>query len=326
MSIWMLLLGFVLLGVVSYDALSTTLVASSPSGPLTERLGRGWWWLVRHLARGPHSLVLRWTGPLMMVFTVALWLLMLWAGWALIFAADPDSVLDATTRAPADGWSKVYFAAFSTFTLGVGDFVPSGAPWQVATSLATISGLALTTTAVTYFLPVVIAVTARRTQASSIARFGDTPQQIVIAGWHDGSFRFLASELNRLTAQILRTAERQLSYPILNYFHSEQREKDFRVQLRALDEAVTLLAHAVQPSYRPHPMVIDGVRHASRQITRHISPSGAQTVDPIDLTPLREAGVPTVDDASFTRDVASVTDHRRRVAAYSRESLWDDGV
>ncbi|MEX0650456.1 MAG: ion channel [Actinomycetota bacterium] len=153
MDLWMFLTGAVLLLVVAYDALSTTLSFGAAAGPLTSRLAAGWWHLARRIADRADSPVIVSAGPVVVLLTIGLWLALLWGGWTLVFAADPDAIISSTTRQPAGGWSRVYFAGFTVFTLGVGDYIPNGQPWEVLTSLAVVSGLGLTTLAITYLVP-----------------------------------------------------------------------------------------------------------------------------------------------------------------------------
>ncbi|MFP5252286.1 MAG: ion channel [Actinomycetes bacterium] len=320
----MLLVGTGLLLMVGFDALSTTLSIGAAAGPLTSRLGAGWWRTARRLARAPDSPIIVSAGPVVVLLTICVWLGSLWGGWTLVFAADPDAVISSATRAPASGWSRVYFAGFTAFTLGVGDYVPNGQPWEVLTAVAVVSGLGLTTLAITYLVPVVSAVTARRVQANTIAGMGATPQDIVLTGLRDDRFPFLEHRLQALSDSILETAERHLSYPVLHYFHSAERHVDLRTQALLLDEAVTLLAHGVRDDVRPNPAVLDGTRHAIVQLVERA------TGEPPDLAPppspalgaLRQAGVPTVDDDTFARSLADLSDHRRRVAHFASESLW----
>lgn len=86
------------------------------------------------------------------MLTLGTWLLLLWAGWTLVFSASPEAVLQDPEGVPADGWARAYFAGFSVFTLGVGDYVPNGPVWQLLTVVAVVSGLALTTMAITYLV------------------------------------------------------------------------------------------------------------------------------------------------------------------------------
>lgn len=320
----MLLLGGALLLIAAYDALSTTLSVGAAAGPLTARVG-GWWWRFVHIAaRRPTSPLMVSSGPVVVLITIGVWLALLWGGWTLVFAADPGAIVSSTTGEPAPGWTRLYYAGFTAFTLGVGDYVPAGQAWQVLTSVAVVSGLGLTTLAITYLVPVVSAVTARRVQANTIAGLGASPQDIVIAACRDGGFDFLDHRLPPLADSLLETAERHLSYPVLHYFHSAQRHVDLRTQAFVLDEAVTILQHGVTDDVAPHPAVLEGVRHAVSQLIQRATAEpveGAAHAAP-DLAPLRAAGIPTVDDATFTERVGELSEHRRRLASFAQESYW----
>ncbi len=326
----MLLLGAALLVVVAYDAISTTLSVGAAAGPLTSRLGRGWWRLARRLARRPDSPVIVSTGALVVLLTLGTWLALLWCGWTLVFAADADAVISSTTRDPASGWSRVYFAGFTVFTLGVGDYVPNGQPWEVLTSLAVVTGLGLTTLAITYLVPVVSAVTARRVQANSISGLGSSPQDIVVGAYGERRYAFLDHRLPQICDSILETAERHLSYPVRHYFHKRAAtRRPARASLYSgrghiLDEAITILQHGVQADVRPHPAVLESARHAISELIRQATngPGADEAPAPPDLAPVRAAGLPGVDDEVFAQRLVPLDDHRRRLAGFARESLW----
>lgn len=323
----MILAGVALLVVVAYDALSTTLSVGTAAGPVTSRVGAGWWNVARRLASGPESRIIVSAGPVVVTLTIAVWLGLLWGGWALVFAADPDAVVSASTGEAASGWSRLYYTGFTAFTLGMGDYIPNGPLWEVLTAMAVVSGLGLTTLAITYLVPVVSAVTARRVQANTIAGMGASAEAIVIAGLQDNPFPFLEHRLQTLSDSILHTAERHLSYPVLHYFHSAERHVDLRTQAFVLDEAVTLLQHAVTEDVRPHPATLDAARHAIVQLVERATGEPADVEPPAspNLSALRQAGVPTVDDATFERRLADLDDHRRRLAHFASESLWPVG-
>ena len=324
MTLLMLLVGAALLVLVAYDAIATTLSIGAAAGPITSRVTAGWWHLLRRLARRADSPIIVASGPTVVLLTAGVWLAMLWGGWTLVFAADPEAVISSSTREPASGWSRLYYAGFTAFTLGVGDYIPNGRHWEVLTAIAVLSGLGLTTLAITYLVPVVNAVTARRVQANTIAGLGDTPQDIVISGLRDHPFAYLEHRLRPLSDSLMQTAEKHLSYPVLHYFHSAERHVDLRTQAYLLDEAVTLLQHGVSQDVRPHPAVLDGVRHAIDQLVQRATSDGkdASLPPPPDLGPLRDAGIPTVDDHAFQRAVDGLSDHRRRLAHFANESLW----
>lgn len=299
-------------------------MTTTAAGPVTARIETGIWLLARRVSHKPRSVVIQSIGPAVVVVTISVWLALLWGGWTLIFSADPDAVISSADRRAADGWARVYFAAFTAFTLGVGEYIPNGAPWQVLTSIGVISGLALTTMSITYLVPIVTAVTARRTQANTIAGIGATPQDIVLAGWRDGSLSYFDQQLPQLASAILLTTERHLSYPILHFFHSASRQEDFRVQVFVLDEAVTLLCTAVPESAGPHPAALSSVRHATSQLLDHLLLGSSPADEPttMDLQSLRDAGIPIVDDATFEARLGATREHRRRLAAFAEQSLW----
>lgn len=324
MTVLMLLAGVAMLATVAYDAISTTLSMSAAAGPVTSRLGAGWWSLARRLAGRPGSPVMVSAGPVVVLLTIGCWLALLWGGWTLVFAADPEAVISSSTRAPASGWSRVYFTGFTVFTLGVGDYIANGQPWEVLTAVAVMTGLGLTTLAITYLVPVVSAVVDRRVQANTVAGMGATPQDIVVSGLRGHQFAYFDHRLRQLSDGLLETAERHLAYPVLHYFHSGDRHVDLRVQAFVLDEAVTLLQHGVAEDVRPHPAVLESTRHAIGQLVARATGEApdVEAPTPPALGPLQDAGVPVVDSDTFRTAVADLTDHRRRVAHFAAESLW----
>lgn len=96
--------------------------------------------------------------------------------------------MDAQTRAPADLGTRLYYAGFTVFTLGIGDYVPGNDFWRVTTAIGTLHGLVLVTLGITYLLNVVGAVVARRQTATRIAALGYTAAEIVDQGWTGSEF------------------------------------------------------------------------------------------------------------------------------------------
>jgi hypothetical protein len=111
---------------------------------------------------------------------------------------------------------------------------------------------------------------------------------------------------------------------VLHYFHGAERHVDLRTQALHLDEAVTLLQHGVTGDVRPHPAVLEGMRHAIIQLVERATDAPSDLTPPATpgLAAQRQAGVPTVDDDTFERRVAELADHRRRLAHFASDSLW----
>lgn len=68
-------------------------------------------------------------GPLSLAGIIAMWLLLVWAGWTLILAADPHSLASTRDPKPVDLSGVIYFVAYTMFTMGNGDFYPVGDGW-----------------------------------------------------------------------------------------------------------------------------------------------------------------------------------------------------
>jgi hypothetical protein len=322
MTWWSLAAGLVVLALAGYDAVTTVVSTATGGGPITSRIGRWCWRAAHRLGQRPTSPVLTGAGPAILLLSVATWLMLLWIGWTLVFSADPSAVVAATTGEPADWSQRAYFAGFTAFTLGIGDYVPAGAPWQLVTVVASISGLALATAAITYLVPVVTAVTERSRLAAMIAGYGGDAHEFVCEFYDDASVAYLQQVLPQFTTSLLLTAERHLAYPILHYFHPRARDVDLRVQLTSLDDAITLVEYGLADEVvRPHPAALSAVRAAIEQLLER-SDTSERPAPPLVLLPLAQAGIATVDEDTFQRRLDALGAHRRRVAGYATESKW----
>lgn len=320
---WMLVAGGVLVALALWDAITTTVSASTRSGPLTSAVNRTVWVIVHRLAPRDDSLLVRTAGPLSVVLAVALWLVTLWAGWTLIFSADPDAVVSSTTGAPADASSRWLFAAYTAYTLGYGNYVPTGT-WEIVAAVALIVGFSLATLSITYLVPVVSAVTDRRRQAALLSTAGTTPEEIV-ANLHDANgFGALDELLDTATGDVLLTGQRHLAYPVLHHFRGRDRRSAFPPSVAAIDEAVTLLTVASTGPQRPNEPF---VRMWRRAVDSVLDLVGLEFPD-VDVPPppsprvLDELGIERVDDAAYQAAMADQEERRRRLHRFVRSSRW----
>ncbi len=153
-----LALGVGLLACAVVVLLWTTLWIEGGAGPLTSRLLSGTWRTLRRFGnRNP--LLLSLSGPLLFVLSLSAWIVLLWGGWALVFAGAETVLIDTLNRGTVSWSDRIYFAGYTLFTLGIGDFAPRTGIWQIVTVLATGSGLLFVTLSVTYTLSVLEAVT-----------------------------------------------------------------------------------------------------------------------------------------------------------------------
>ena len=123
------------------DVIQSTLSVRG-GGFLSSRLGGALWGVFARLhRRRPAHHVLAYAGPTLLVVTLSFWTALIWLGWTLVFLSDPDSVVSASSEKPGDIAAQFYFVGYSLITLGIGDYRPQGAFWQLATILATFAGL-----------------------------------------------------------------------------------------------------------------------------------------------------------------------------------------
>ena len=320
MSFLLAALGAVVVAVALYDVLKTTLSAQG-GAPLTSALSAGLWAL---LGRGPaHGLPRRAAGGVILTAVPVAWTLLLWTGWTLVFASGDGAVVDASSQTPADLPARVYFVGFTLFTLGNGDYVPSGGAWQVLTAVASFTGLFLVTLAITYLLPVVQAVAEKRSLAGRIHSLGATGVEIAAQAGGPGSS--LERQLESAAADLTLHAERHLVYPVLHYFASDEARTALAPRLAALSDGLLLLRHGLPEADRPDPTALGSVEGALDDYLATVRGSLASPSEDAS-PPAPSAGLdrtaPEADrdlaDAARQRD-----DQRRLLRAIVRQSGHD---
>lgn len=307
-------LGAALVVLTIVDLLWTALWVDGGAGPLTSRLSSLSWRLIRRVGER-RSRLMSLGGPVIISASLAMWVGLLWAGWTLLFAADVDALVAAHTGDPAPLPGRMYFVTYSMFTMGNGDFTPTGGWWQFVAALTTGSGMVLVTMAISYVFSVLSAVAQKRAFASSVHGLGDRAERVVLRGWDGEDLDRLDLPLNGFASQIGLLADQHRAYPILHYYHSQQEEKASGVAIAILDDALTLIRCGVPPELRPNMAIVEGARESIatylESLREALIDPAADAPAPPDLDTLRRHGVPTVDPATFEREVAALADRRR---------------
>lgn len=325
MEILLAVLGVSLILIALVDALWTTLWVDGAAGPVTSRWTTWAWRGMRRALRGRHQ-ALSLSGPVILMGTVMTWVLMLGTGWVLVLASDGDA-LESTTGAASVGWiDRIWYVAYSTFTLGNGDYVPAEGGWQLASALIAITGMSTVTLAITYLLSVVSAVVDKRAFASSVHSLGSTGADVVLNGWDGTDLHALDRQIGLLSNSLSQLTERYLAYPVLQYYHAAQSQKSPALALSVLDEALTLVHVGVQPRARAGLVSIAACRAT---VDTFLETPGAAFVEPADTPPplpslarLRDAGIPTVSEDEFESAVASFQGRRRALAGMVEYTGW----
>jgi hypothetical protein len=330
-TVALLAAGIAVLVVLLVDVVWTTVAAGSGGGPVTSRVTTLLWRFALRLVSGPgpHRR-LAVAGVLVVVSVPLLWTAMALVGWALVFFADPSAVVSDPDGVSASFVERLYFVGFTVFTLGVGDFRPGPGGWQLATVVATGSGLVLVTMAVTYLVPVASAEAKRRHIATTISSLGSSDAAIVCDAWSGRDFAGMDSHLSLVASDISESGQQLLAYPVLHYLHSVDERAALSPQLLHLHGALLLLAEGVAPGSRPPPAALTPARRAvgsylvtldERFLTAGDDPTPAPS-----LAPLRAAGIPTVDDSAWAEALAAHDGERRILASLLRADGWSADV
>lgn len=328
MTIALVLTGAALIAFVLVDLTWTTVAAGSGAGPLTKRSSRMLWRgaLAVHGRRQGHTFLSA-LGTLIVAAAFLSWITLLLAGWTLIFSSTDGAVRSAATGVPGDFVDRIYFAGYTILTLGLGNYVPGDGIWQLATVVATGTGLVLVTLSITYLVPVASAVVQRRQLAGQIAGLGGTAHDIVRRGWNGSDFGSLGQSLSMLLSTLHTVRLQHLAYPVLHFFHSPSRHDATAIHIANLVQAVGLLQYGVEETVRPDSQTLAAVEDGLAEFLAtmdgvHIS-DDAEPIDAASLEPLSRAGIPT-DASTYQAHVTHTERRRRLLTSYLHDDGWTE--
>jgi len=320
-----LAIGATLLVVAVVDILWTTLWVDGGSGPLSSRLTSGVWQGLRRVGER-RSRLLSLAGPIILVLTLLVWVGLIWSGWTLIFAGGDDALLAARSEVPLTWAGRIYFVAYTMFTMGNGDFYPPAGIWQLAASLTTASGMLFVTMGVSYILSVLGAVSNKRSFASAVSGMGTDSEELVCSAWDGEDLDSLNLPLDTLSSQLDELADQHESYPILHYYHSEQPKDASALGVAIFDEAMTTIRFGVPEDSQPDSLLVDNARSASENYLEtlsgaYISPADEAPPAP-DLDRLRDDDIPTVPDREFADALDQLTERRKQLLGIVTADAW----
>ncbi len=307
----------VLFGAV--DALWTTLWVDGNAGPMTRRHNS---WMRRAILRvaGSNHRMLSLTGPIVLVASVLVWAVMVWTGWVLLFSADSSSLVDTRSGASAGIADRIYFAGSTMFTLGSGEFTPSGSFWKIATAFAGLNGLFMLTLAVTYLLAIIEAVVAKRSFASQVWTLGRTAEEFILHAWDGHGFPAVELQIVSITEQLQLVAEQHHAYPMLHFYHEAAKRQSVAHSLAVFSEVLLTFAHGVAETVRPAPAALIPAQRTIEEFldtlrAAYVTPS-KNRADPPKLECLTAAGIPVVSPVEFEAAVRERQERRQLLRGF----------
>jgi hypothetical protein len=295
----LLLGGALLVAVAALDAAWTTLWIDGRAGPLARRVaslvGLAWDALVTR--RRPRLLSARL--PVVLASSIGSWALLLWAGWALVFASLPDAI--------------------SPGRAGVEHVPPAPATWQIVAALCAASALLLLAMAGAYLVHVLRGVVSARSFAAQVHGLGRSAEQLLRSSWDGASFRWIEISLQSLAEQLERAAAQHHAHPVLHQHRGQHARQSIGAAVCVLDDALTLLACGVAEEVRPAPSVLRSGREAVASfldtlVALRVSPSPRTPAGPT-LAALQACGIPPVHETELAAALAGMADRRRMLLA-----------
>lgn len=219
-SVVSLVAGLALLVVVLSDLFATVFLLGGGGGRQTSfvatRMWQGALWIHERRSEGSHSR-LRAAGPLILLSGILLWIVELTLAWALIHVPEAFD-----TAEPIAFHDRLVFAAGKVVGRGRNEveLLASDGVWDALGSVAGATGVVIISMTLAYVLPVLDAVTQKRSAASHMHTLGNSVAAMrdMVARSEGGGE--IAWHLETLTVMIVGIAERHRAYPVLHYFHS----------------------------------------------------------------------------------------------------------
>ncbi|WP_206340106.1 potassium channel family protein [Blastococcus litoris] len=165
------------------------------------------------------------TGPIALALVIALWLVLLIGGGALVYAPHmPESFvlspgLDAAERSQV--LDAVYLSTVTLATLGFGDIVPAAGWLRVVVPIQGLIGFALLTASVTWVLQVYPALTRRRALAVRLAQLRTVETSDLL---HDPDSSLAAPMLDGLASALVQARVDVTQYSETYYFRDRSEE------------------------------------------------------------------------------------------------------
>ncbi|MFO7704372.1 MAG: hypothetical protein R6V43_04430 [Halopseudomonas sp.] len=323
MDIVLTLLAVLVAGVILWDQF-VTVFSTGGAGPLSQRGCQGLWHalLMVHRRRPIHR-VLKYAGPAMILLSILTWYLMLGLAVFMVLAAYPGSVIDSTTKAPANAIEILYFTSTTISSLGYGEWIPSGPPWTFISTLATLAATIIVTVSLSYVLSVVSAAVERRGLAAGIFAMGKTEEEIIRNANLNDPQGSLKNYLLSLSSAIDQQGLRHLAYPVLKYFHATQPELSPARAVLLLSDTVFLLELDMSGSLKG----VTGVLRSSIDNFVKFTRANSASARSVDSDKNRLAGVATTlgldtDGADFDRAFADYSPLRHRLLSLCEADGW----
>ncbi|WP_027108189.1 hypothetical protein [Lacticigenium naphthae] len=321
-----LISGTVLVLITIGDLIWTALWVDGGAGPISNGITTFIWKIMVGLNRKKSS-ILTVSGPVILTLTLLGWILLLWAGWTLIFAGSPQSIIDTAESQPITWNDLIYYAGYVLFTLGNGGFAPANAYWQIMTTVATGTGMLFLTLGASYILSIVNAVVRKRSFASSVLGIGKSAEEIVAIAWDGEGFSHLDLLLNTLASELSTLTQQHKAYPLLHYYHTHKPTQAITVAVPTLDDALSMIEQGTPKKAMPNPLLMKEMRSSIEEYLETLNQAFIEPSDKVPPIPsmdlLRKKAIPVLPEEEFKENMKSLEGRRKKLLGLMTADNWD---
>lgn len=310
-------LGFSLTVFVIVDLLWTALWVDGGAGPLSDRLTTLVWKTIKKI---DNKLLYNIVGPLILTLILLSWFFLMWIGVTLFFAGDPQSIVNTSTNAAITWADRIYFSGFTLFTLGIGDYTPQAGFFQIVTALVSGLGMMLLTFGASYIISVVGAVVEERSFSRSVSGLGTSSQELLKNVWNGQDFYQFDLLLSNLNSQITQLTQQNQAFPLLQYYHSEDHEKNSSINIVVLDEALSFLESGLKDEELVNVTLVKATRSTITNYIETITAGYGSQVHEVndtppimELTPLEDTTIPFISQKEYSKEQKRYEERRNQL-------------
>jgi hypothetical protein len=320
-------LGLLIVLVTIIDIVWTTLWVDGGAGVITNKTCTLLWILMVKMNRGNDG-ILKFSGPIILIAILVNWIILLWIGWTLIFSGSFESITNTVNNNPIEWKNFIYYSGYSIFTLGSGDYAPTSPLWQILTTIASGTGTLFFTLGASYIISIVGAVADKRSFASSILGIGSSPEEIVIESRNGKNVSSIDLLLMNLSDNLSALSVKHKAYPLLHYYHTNKKQQASAIALPIIDDALSIMEFGLEKEAKPNPILLKKFRNCIDDYLNtlqktYINASEKPLMLP-DLSMLRRANIPVVEDKIFELNMIEIEDRRKKLLGLLTKDNWDE--
>lgn len=317
MSYVLYILGTFIILYTLLDIIWTTLWVDGGAGKITNRLTTSMW---RTILKTDNKLLRNISGPLILTVTLFTWFFLLWLGATVFFAGDLGAIVNSSTNQSITWYQLPYYSGFVVFTLGIGDFTPQTPLFQIATALFSGVGMLMLTFGASYILSIVNAVVDKRTFARNIMGIGKNSTEFIMTVWNGEDFHQLDDVLADLNSQITQYTQRIQAFPLLQYYHSDDKEKATPVAMTVLYEAVLVIRYGIKDDGLVNAALISAtIKSINNFADTTVAGYGDFFEDfdgeqsKPDLSQIRHSNIPLTSEDDYVEKIEELNDKRNQL-------------